>query len=216
LQASKDTSIELYCGSAAAPDAACAGRCVSFASASTCGSCTASCADAGGADADGGSCAAPGVCAWQAAVPPLTPDATCASVCTSAGGSCVSAQTTPLFAATPIAEPCSASPASIGGAIPVTASVIGIGCGCSSGESGKNQTGNCGAICASLEGSPPCENTQVYVAGVAGTLYDTCSAPYALGAGNLWDGLVEADLPVTESLVSPGGPVVCQCTGAAP
>jgi hypothetical protein len=97
----------------------------------------------------------------------------------------------------------------------VTTSVIGIGCYCG-GELGKVQTGNCGAICASLAGSPPCENTVVYVASLADPLYDTCGAPYSLGSGNIWDDLVEADLPVTESLVSPGGPVACQCTGAAP
>jgi hypothetical protein len=220
-QTSQGLPIELYCGSAAAPNAACAGQCVNLTSVDSCGSCAASCADAGGIGAEEASCEAPGQCAWGTLIGLTTPSETCASQCASGGGTCVAAQTTPAYSTSAIPETCSSSPSSVGGSIEVTTVVITIGCDCepSGGVIPKTQTGSCASVCANLSGSQPCYSTVLWVTAYGGAqqeVSDTCSAPYAVGTGTVWDGLVQADLPANETVMSPPSWINCQCEGAAP
>jgi len=49
--------------------------------------------------------------------------------------------------------------------------------------------------------------------GVQKVVYDTCSAPYAVGIGTTWDQLVMADLPATETVLSLPSVISCQCEG---
>ena len=225
LHASQDISIELYCGSGASPDAACAGQCVNFTSVQACGSCTASCAGEGG----GGwlaslSCEAPGVCAWETPIPTTSPGVTCASECVTGGGTCTAAQLIPIYSPTGTSETCASSVTSLGSSssVQVATDVITIGCGCdpSGGVFPKNQTGDCASFCATLPGSSPCVFTDVEVMGNASEgsqpldVHDTCSAPYSVGVGKTWDVLVQANLPASEPVVSPVT-MACQCQGPA-
>ena len=216
-QTSQSIPMSLYCGSAAAPNAACAGQCADLTAVDSCGSCAASCADAGGAGALNASCNAPGQCAWGTLIGPGTPSDTCASECSSNGGTCVGAQMTPAYSTTAIPETCSASPSSIGGSIAVSAVVTQISCICSANFSTfKTQTGDCASICGSS-----CFQTALLIGPIGGDagdgvptqVNDTCSAPYAVGIGTTWDQLVMADLPANETVLSPPSAISCQCEG---
>jgi hypothetical protein len=219
--ASRDVAITLYCGSGAAPDAACAGRCVDLTSLDTCGSCTTSCASVSAFGPQDVACQSPATCVFDLGISDLSPDGGCAATCAIAAGTCVSGEVTTQDGTAILSVPCSSLPLQSGARVPTPAVVAQIGCECGSTEDNlaypKVQTGSCASVCASLPSAPPCTSTIVYTYGLTGSYQETdaCSAPYVFGTGNEWDDLVQADLPATVTVMSSLWDETCRCESAA-
>jgi hypothetical protein len=220
--ASQDLPITLYCGTGAAPDAACAGRCVDLTSLDTCGSCTTSCAVVSSFGPQDVACRSPGTCVFDLGVYGLSPDGGCAATCEIAGGTCISGEVTTQDGTAILPVPCSSLPLQSDARIATPTVVAQIGCACGSTDDNptffpKVQTGSCASMCASLPSSPPCTGTIIYTYGLTGSYVETdeCSAPYVLGTGTEWDDLVQADLPTTVTVMSTLWDETCRCEAPA-
>jgi hypothetical protein len=136
---------------------------------------------------------------------------------------------TPEYGTTALAETCSSSAATVSGNYDVTAVVSSLQCSCTGlngqlpGNVNKAATGDCTSVCPTFgnpgDPSPTCVATVVTFTasdGTSTTVNDACSAPYLVGVGAVWDTLGAASLPANAPVVSPAGPVVCQCEGTKP
>jgi hypothetical protein len=203
---SQDLAIRLYCGSGAAPDAACSGQCVQLDTTTRCGSCGAGCATStSDLSVSSVTCAAPGSCQLQGELRTLDathfPNDSCDSTCAAAapGGQCATATATLLDGSTQ-AISCGDSVTSYQPTSTVSATAY-LYCRCGTSYQLKTKAGSCDSLCTTAT----CTST--VFAGSTGQVADACSAPYLYAA---WDSLISSQ-QITVALENRPYSIACTC-----